>query len=299
MSDKGEHDLQSEPEANAESDGPANTASTATGPIVADDDHTDESIGSDTASETTSLKSSVLNFEMEHGRRYHAYRQGAYNFPNDEKELDRMDLEHHIFNMLLGGLHLTPLENPQKILDLGTGTGIWAMDMSDQYPSAHIVGTDLSPVQPHLVPPNCEFFVDDFEQEWTFQDNSFDLIHWRLLLGSVTDYPKLLERAFQAVKPGGYLEIHDIDPSSYCDDGTLTPESKAIRWGELFKEGCTKGGRPLPPLDQYKNLMQDAGFTDIQEYMLMRPHNAWPKDKIMKRIGMVSPIILVYQMQAY
>jgi ubiquinone/menaquinone biosynthesis C-methylase UbiE len=33
-----------------------------------------------------------------------------------------------------GELHLAPIgENPQRILDLGTGTGIWAIDMGDPY----------------------------------------------------------------------------------------------------------------------------------------------------------------------
>jgi methylase of polypeptide subunit release factors len=62
-----------------------------------------------------------------------------------------MDLEHHIFLLLLEGeLHLAPLSDPQRILDLGTGTGIWAIDMADKYPSASVLGTDLSPVQPSL-----------------------------------------------------------------------------------------------------------------------------------------------------
>lgn len=48
--------------------------------------------------------------------------------------------------MLFGGrLHLAPLKEPRKILDLGTGTDIWAICMADQYLD---VGTDLSPVQP-------------------------------------------------------------------------------------------------------------------------------------------------------
>jgi hypothetical protein len=38
-----------------------------------------------------------------------------------------------------GELHFAPIgENPQRILDLGTGTGIWAIDMGDKvrfYPS--------------------------------------------------------------------------------------------------------------------------------------------------------------------
>lgn len=34
--------------------------------------------------------------------------------------------------MLLGGrLFNAPLKNPQKVLDLGTGTGIWAIDFAE------------------------------------------------------------------------------------------------------------------------------------------------------------------------
>ncbi len=33
-----------------------------------------------------------------------------------------------IVNLCGGRLHFSPLENPQHIIDLGTGTGIWAID---------------------------------------------------------------------------------------------------------------------------------------------------------------------------
>ena len=65
-------------------------------------------------------------------------------------------------------LHKAPLENPQRILDVGTGTGIWAIDAAYLYPDAHILGTDLSPIQPAWVPPNCQFEVDDCELEWLY-----------------------------------------------------------------------------------------------------------------------------------
>ena len=51
--------------------------------------------------------------------------------------------------LLMGGnLNLAPLVDPKNILDIGTGTGIWAIEMADQHPDATVIGTDLSPVQP-------------------------------------------------------------------------------------------------------------------------------------------------------
>lgn len=39
-----------------------------------------------------------------------------------------MDLAHHIYLLTMEGkLHLAPLGNPHNVLDVGTGTGIWAM----------------------------------------------------------------------------------------------------------------------------------------------------------------------------
>lgn len=47
-----------------------------------------------------------------------------------------------------GKLHFAPIETPSKVLDIGTGTGIWAMDLGDEFPEAEVIGTDISPIQP-------------------------------------------------------------------------------------------------------------------------------------------------------
>ena len=50
---------------------------------------------------------------------------------------------------LRGELFLAKIpENPQHILDCGTGTGIWALDVGEVYPSAEVIGVDLSSIQP-------------------------------------------------------------------------------------------------------------------------------------------------------
>jgi len=54
----------------------------------------------------------------------------AYLYPNDEQELDRLDMQHHMFKLINEGrLFFAPVENPQRILDIGTGSGIWPMEM--------------------------------------------------------------------------------------------------------------------------------------------------------------------------
>jgi ubiquinone/menaquinone biosynthesis C-methylase UbiE len=69
----------------------------------------------------------------------------VYNFPNDDLEQDRLDLNHHVCLMLLNNaLHFAPLADDKslRILDIGTGTGIWAMDMGDKYPNAEVVSSN-------------------------------------------------------------------------------------------------------------------------------------------------------------
>jgi len=85
----------------------------------------------------------------------------------------------------------------QRVLDLGTGTGIWAIDFADEYPSTTVLGTDLSPIQPDLVPPNCRFEIDDARDEWTYPPDYFDLIHIRSLFGSIDDWATLYKQAYK------------------------------------------------------------------------------------------------------
>lgn len=45
---------------------------------------------------------------------------------------DQLDIAHHMFLILLNQkLHLAPIKDPKRVLDLGCGTGIWCMDMAD------------------------------------------------------------------------------------------------------------------------------------------------------------------------
>ncbi|MCJ1300074.1 hypothetical protein MMC08_002868 [Hypocenomyce scalaris] len=236
--------------------------------------------------DSESLSASVLDYEYENGRRYHAYKAGHYPFPNDESELDRLDLQHHLMTMLFcGKLHLAPLKEPKKILDLGTGTGIWAIDMADLYPDANLIGTDLSPVQPQWVPDNVHFEINDVEGDWTYTEDSFDYIHIRIMITAISDWKSTIRKAYRHLKPGGYFEIQEIDPRIASDDGSLQPHHVSHIWSNLMCEAAENYGRYVPRGTEYKYWLEEAGFVDITEKNFKRPMNAWPKDKKLKEVG--------------
>jgi SAM-dependent methyltransferase len=177
---------------------------------------------------------------------------------------------------------LTSLKN---ILDVGTGTGIWAVDMADQYPAASVVGVDLSPIQPSFVPPNCAFEVDDITLEWTYQDESFDFIHIREMFGSIPDWDYFFEQCFRCVKPGGWVEIaeHGVEP--IADDDTQPPGHFYHLWGATVVELGEKNGKSFTIWKEAKERMLKAGFVDIQEITYKWPINGWPRDRRQREIG--------------
>lgn len=78
------------------------------------------------------------------------------------------------------------------------------------------------------MPPNVKFYVDDFEQVWDYPEvGKLDFIHWRSLSGSTGDWSKLYGQAFNNLKPGAFLEVHEYDANVYSD---VDPNFEKAPW---------------------------------------------------------------------
>lgn len=155
-------------------------------------------------------------------------------------------MQHEIFRQLFDGwLSLAPLTStPKYVLDIGTGTGIWATEFgesqalgtvryhhmlmlsnqAEQNPSSYVIGTDLSAIQPTPCVPNCMFLKDDAESPWYFEDPvpnhskcegpcqhwiQFDYIHLRLMFTCFNDVRTVMRSAFNNMSPGGWVEFQE------------------------------------------------------------------------------------------
>ncbi|KAK7418289.1 hypothetical protein QQX98_004074 [Neonectria punicea] len=262
-------------------------------PIVAPDenvvDDTDSSLGQDVTSSTESLRSSILDYRHENGRTYHRYKDGKYNLPNDDQENERLDFQHNLCLLTFDNkLGLSPPNlrdsKVQRVLDLGTGTGAWAIDFGDEHPEAQVIGVDLSPTQPSFVPPNVQFEIDDIDEDWTYAE-PFDYIHSRFMNFSVQNWTAYLEKIFKNLAPGGYVELQEVDVMMGCDDGTLTEDHTLFKWCNLLDEAAMKLQRSFEKTNRFKDIMAEAGFVDVVETRFKWPTNRWPKERKYKELG--------------
>ncbi|KFY25839.1 hypothetical protein V491_01577 [Pseudogymnoascus sp. VKM F-3775] len=240
-------------------------------------------------SDTTSLLSHITKYRYENNRRYHAYKDGEYWGPNDEKQNNQLDIAHHLYLLTMGDrLFLAPIgDNPQNVLDVGTGTGIWAMDFADQYPSAQVTGFDLSPIQPQWVAPNLRFEINDAsDPDWGYTRNSFDFIHVRAMYGSIADWPTFYQQALDNLVPGGWYEQIEMSVVLKSDDGSVTEGSIFDQWGKVSLEAADKFGKDLRIHEQIKGYLQDGGFADVVETVYRWPIGPWEKDPHMKQVGL-------------
>ncbi len=195
------------------------------------------------------------------------------------------DLQHRIsLTLLHGRLCLAPVDRPRKVLDLGSGSGLWTVDFARQWPDAEVIGIDLHQTPPpDNPPPNVKFLVADCEDTWAFGP-PFDYVHGRYISLYIRDHASLIRAIYHNLTPGGHVEFMEALLHWQAVDDSL--DGTAIKkWNELLVGGVTNMGRDVRSGLAYKRYLKDAGFVNVTEKKLFVPTTPWPRARDKKMLG--------------
>ncbi|KAI9596799.1 hypothetical protein BDF19DRAFT_421307 [Syncephalis fuscata] len=184
------------------------------------------------------------------GRRFHGDKNAPYPLPNDSSEINRLNTQHPVFKKLLNGNYMSKLNNPKRILDVGSGTGIWAVEMAEEFPQSEINCIDISPeLSTTKLPSNVKF-------ETMNACNTEN--YWINYQGSGTP-----------CSPGGSIEFFETD-SLLKNAGPLGQEVNS--W---FNTLCRSRGSNVSKFWEIPQMMQEAGLQMEVEHFIEIPIGEW------------------------
>ncbi|KAH6716438.1 hypothetical protein BKA61DRAFT_721036 [Leptodontidium sp. MPI-SDFR-AT-0119] len=227
---------------------------------------------------------------QENGRKYHAdVWDGLENWePLDEVQINCHALSHDVWKSAdEGRLCRAPFRRGANVLDIGTGSGTWAIQFADNNDSCNALGIDICPMQPVWLAANVEFELDNFDSpDYEEQQHRYDYIHGRGLGGSVTNWPRLLGTAFRygLEQSGRWIELAQDDIHLTHNDGKLDPMlgwwvKEIIRAGKKSKKSFDICGR----LEEW---VEGAGFINVKKIIIPVPVGCAPDSP--DQLGMLN-----------
>lgn len=186
----------------------------------------------------------------------------TYLLPKDQEEQGRLDYQHAVMSLTLGNHYLAPLP-PQvrTIVDVGTGTGIWAAEMARLFPESLVVGLDLDAALLSLTAPNnCLLRVGNILTGLPLPDQFADFVHQRFLVFAIPDahWPQVIEELVRVTQIGGWIEVVETDARVQAA-GAATRQ--VFGWIETLRQARGLQGTWVPRLGE---LLQREGVEQIE-----------------------------------
>lgn len=166
-------------------------------------------------------------------------------------------------------------ESNMSVLDIGCGDGRITAEIAKRVPDGFVIGIDSSESMVMLAaekyPPslyrNLSFEVMD-AKNLTFI-NQFDIVFSNATLHWVDDHSRVLKNINKSLKPGGRVLIQTGGKGNAAAAFEILDEMTSIsEWQPYLKE--IKFPYNFLTVEDYKNLLPEAGFESIRIEMLKK-----------------------------
>ena len=136
-----------------------------------------------------------------------AYTRWANNY--DTVINSTRDLEGKAFREILSTIKF------DDVLEIGCGTGKnteWLLAKSKSIIAADFSEGMLAKAKTKIDNKIVQFIKTDVREQWLFNENSFDLISFSLVLEHIENIDFIFKEAKRVLKPGGFLYIGELHP---------------------------------------------------------------------------------------
>jgi ubiquinone/menaquinone biosynthesis C-methylase UbiE len=192
-------------------------------------------------------------------------------------EIARLIEQDKLLTQAMGGLlpEEPDLSSAEQILDLACGPGKWAIDLAFTYPGIEIMGVDLDATIINYADAlaasrgltNVTFEVMDIKKPLEFEDNTFDLINARSIVGLMdqASWPSLLTECKRILKPGGLVRI--TEGEAVITNSTALQQLNNFLTQTMHKQGRTFSvdGNSFGIAYILGTLLRTAGFEKLEK----------------------------------
>ncbi|KAI8388905.1 S-adenosyl-L-methionine-dependent methyltransferase [Radiomyces spectabilis] len=171
------------------------------------------------------------------------------------------------------------------IVDVGTGNGIWAWEMANEFPSCQVVGIDRrKPSEQISRCSNLSYIEASIFEPWPLADNS---VHFIFQRNMGQDIPKekwrfILTEMHRVLRSGGEIEL--LEPDLWHHN----PGPVQQAFDKFFQDLCIEMSINFTFTESLQQDIQEVGFQNVQQHSLDIPIGEWPQDPELKQFGFMN-----------